>query len=286
MENFVEAYGATLARRRHRNVDWAIKAVRESVIITDGEALKLNVVDLVAPHLTALLEQVSGREVEVAGQRVSLALRGVAVWTVEMRLSYKFINFLAHPNIAYMLLVAGVLGLLLELATPGVSVPGVVGAICLLLALAALQVLPINVTGLLLILLAIVLWIAEAFALGFGILGIGGIVAFLLGSLILFDVPGERLFVDPQVLSTVGTVLCVGMAILGYLLMTAWNRAPVTGAEGLVGEVGQVIERIAPIGKVQVHGELWTAESAERLDIGTMVKIERIDNLRLRVRAL
>ena len=119
-----------------------------------------------------------------------------------------------------------------------------------------------------------------------GILGIGGIVAFLLGSLILFDVPGERLVVDPHVLTIVGTLLCVGMAVLGYLLMTAWSRAPVTGVEGLVGEVGQVIERIAPASKVWVHGELWTAESDEPLDVGDKVRIELVENLHLRVRAL
>jgi membrane-bound serine protease (ClpP class) len=127
---------------------------------------------------------------------------------------------------------------------------------------------------LVLIVLAVGLWIAEAFVPEFGILGIGGIVAFLLGSLILFDVPGERLVVDPHMLTTVGTLLCVGMAVLGYLLMTAWSRVPATGIEGLVGEVGQVIERIAPVGKVRVHGELWTAESDEPLNVGDPYVLE------------
>jgi|SoiMethySBSTD1v2_1073268.scaffolds.fasta_scaffold889863_2 membrane-bound serine protease (ClpP class) len=139
---------------------------------------------------------------------------------------------------------------------------------------------------LVLIVLAVGLWIAEAFVPEFGILGIGGIVAFLLGSLILFDVPGERLVVDPHMLTTVGTLLCVGMAVLGYLLMTAWSRVPATGIEGLVGEVGQVIERIAPVGKVRVHGELWTAESDEPLNVGDKGRIELVENLHLRVRAL
>jgi membrane-bound serine protease (ClpP class) len=165
-------------------------------------------------------------------------------------------------------------------------VAGVGGVICLLLALTALQALPINVTGLVLILLGVGLWIAEAFVLGFGILGIGGIVAFLLGSLTLFDVPGERLVVDPHMLTTVGTLLWVGMAVLGYLLITAWSHTPVTGVEGLVGEVGQVIECIAPIGKVQVHGELWTVESDDPLNVGDKVRIELVENLHLRVRAL
>jgi membrane-bound serine protease (ClpP class) len=139
---------------------------------------------------------------------------------------------------------------------------------------------------LVLIVLAVGLWIAEAFVPEFGILGIGGIVAFLLGSLILFDVPGERLVVDPHMLTTVGTLLCVGMAVLGYLLMPAWSRVPATGIEGLVGEVGQVIERIAPVGKVRVHGELWTAESDEPLNVGDKGRIELVENLHLRVRAL
>jgi membrane-bound serine protease (ClpP class) len=215
MPSLHDIWEQALATSRRRNVDWAIRAVRESVIITDSKALKLNMVDLIAPNLTALLEQATGREVEVAEQRVSLALLGVRVRSAEMRLSHQFINFLAHPDIAYMLLVAGVLGLLLELATPGILVAGVGGVICLLLALTALQALPINTTGLVLIVLAVGLWIAEAFVPGFGILGIGGIVAFLLGSLTLFDVPGERLVVDPHMLTTVGTLLLCGDGSLG-----------------------------------------------------------------------
>jgi membrane-bound serine protease (ClpP class) len=201
-----------------------------------------------------------------------------------MRLSLKLLNLIADPNLAYLLLMAGIVGVVLEFVHPGLLFPGVTGAICLLLALMAFQALPINGVGVALIFLAVALLVAEAVVPGFGFLGISGIVALLLGSLMLFDAAGERLLVDRRIIfaavATVGSFILV----VGYLVFTAQRCKPVVGQEGLVGEVGRVIARVAPVGKVWVHGEIWTAESEETLEVGEAVRISAVDDLHLKVR--
>lgn len=284
LENFVASYSETLARRRGRNVTWAIKTVRESVAVTEAEAVKLKVIDLVAQDLNDLLEQASERTVEIGGKRISLTLAGLEVHLMEMRLSLKLINFIADPNIAYLLLMAGILGVFLEFAHPGLLFPGVTGAICLLLALMAFQVLPINYAGVALIFLAVALLVAEAFVPGFGLLGISGIVSLLLGSLMLFDAAGERLLVDRGIIFAAVAAVGSFMLVVGYLVFTAQRCKPVVGQEGLVGEVGRVIARIAPVGKVWVHGEIWTAESKDALEVGEEVRVSEVEDLHLKVR--
>ena len=283
LENFVASYGEAIAQQRGRNMEWAVKAVRESVAITEVEALKLHVIDLVARDLTDLLQQATGREVEIRGQKVPVTVVGAEVRTLEMRLSHKVINFIADPNIAYLLLMAGVLGLYLEFSNPGLLFPGITGAICLLLALAALQVLPINYTGIALIVLGAALLVAEAFVPSFGILGISGIVSFILGSLMLFDVEGEGLLIDRGIIFTVVAVVSGCMLVVGYLVWKAQRRKPTGGKEGLVGEIGHAVTRIAPVGKVRVHGEIWTAESDEIIEGGEEVRVSHVADLRLTV---
>lgn len=284
LENFVASYSETIARRRHRNVEWAIQAVRESIAVTDAKALKLEVIDLRAQDLHDLLQQATGREVEVKGQKTILALAGAEVRSLEMRLGQKVLNVLADPNVAYLLMMAGILGLYLELSNPGLLLPGVTGGICLLLALAAFQVLPINYTGIALILLGTALLVTEVFLPSFGILGIGGIVSFVLGSLMLFDVAGERLVVAREIIFTVIAVVSGVILTIGYLVFKAQRQKPVGGKEGLVGESGRVITRIAPKGQVEVHGEIWTAESDEPIEVGEEVLISQVEDLHLRVR--
>lgn len=284
LENFVASYSETIARQRRRNVEWAIQAVRESVAITDVEALKLEVIDLIAQDLHDLLQQATGRAVEVKGQKTILALAGAEVRSLEMRLGQKVLNVLADPNVAYLLMMAGILGLYLELSNPGLLLPGVTGGICLLLALAAFQVLPINYTGIALVLLGTALLVTEVFLPSFGILGIGGIVSFVLGSLMLFDVAGERLVVAREIIFTVVAVVSGVMLTVGYLVFKAQRQKPVGGKEGLVGEIGRVLTRIAPKGQVEVHGEIWTAESDEPIEVGEEVLISQVEDLHLRVR--
>jgi membrane-bound serine protease (ClpP class) len=286
IENFTVSFGQSIAERRGRNVAWAEKAVRESVSVTEKEAVEKKVIDFVAPDLASLLAQAAGREVQVGAEEVKLALgAGTEVRRLEMRLKQRVLDIIADPNIAYLLFLAGLLGLYFEFANPGVVFPGVVGGICLLLALAALQVLPINSTGLLLMLFALALIIAEVFLPSFGILGIGGIVAFVLGSLLLFDTPDSTIAVDRSIITAATLTVGTFMLAVGYLVVRTQRRPATTGFEGLVGETGVVREWVDTSGKILVHGEYWNAVSDERLGVGERVDVVRAERgMRLRVR--
>jgi len=291
IENFTASFSETIAQRRGRNVEWAEKAVRESVSITEVEALQKKVIDLVATDVQDLLRKAEDRKVEVGSTKTTLsftALRAadgtVPVVTLEMRLKHKVLNILADPNIAYLLMMAGILGLYLEFSHPGTIFPGLTGGICLLLALTAFQVLPINYTGLLLILLGIGFLIAELFLPSFGILGVGGIVAFVLGSLFLFDTPESELAVDRSIIFTAALSVSAFMLFVGTLAVRTWRQKPTSGGEGLIGEVGEVRVRLAPRGKVWLHGEYWNAESDEEVEVGQKVQVVSRDHMVLRVR--
>ena len=291
VENFTASFSESIARRRGRNIEWAEQAVRESVAITETEALEKQVIDLVASDVQDLLRQVSGRTVEVGSTEQTLnfaAAQGAGgsfyVVRQEMRLKHKVLNILAHPQIAYLLMMAGILGLYLEFSNPGLLFPGLVGALCLILALTAFQVLPINYTGLVLIFLGLALLVTELFLPSFGILGVGGLVAFVMGSLFLFDSPDAELAPDRGVIF--GAALGVGLFILiaGSLSMQAYRRRPVTGTEGLIGELGEVRERLAPRGKVWLHGEYWNAESDEDdIEAGQTVRVVDVAHMVLKV---
>ena len=291
VENFTASFSESIARRRGRNIEWAEQAVRESVAITETEALEKQVIDLVASDVQDLLRQVSGRTVEVGNTEQTLnfaAAQGAGgsfyVVRQEMRLKHKVLNILAHPQIAYLLMMAGILGLYLEFSNPGLLFPGLVGALCLILALTAFQVLPINYTGLVLIFLGLALLVTELFLPSFGILGVGGLVAFVMGSLFLFDSPDAELAPDRGVIF--GAALGVGLFILiaGSLSMQAYRRRPVTGTEGLIGELGEVRERLAPRGKVWLHGEYWNAESDEDdIEAGQTVRVVDVAHMVLKV---
>ncbi|MBI4522273.1 MAG: nodulation protein NfeD [Deltaproteobacteria bacterium] len=284
LENFVASYGEAIASKRGRNVKWAIEAVRKSTAITEAKALDLKVIDLVAADLEELLNRASGRVVDVLGEKVELDLAGARIVSLEMRPGQKFVNLLADPNIAYILLMAGILGLYLEFSNPGILLPGVTGIICLLLALTALQVLPINFTGIALILLGTALLVAEALLPGFGVLGIGGIVAFVFGSLMLFDVSGERLVVDRAIIFTVTAVASVLVLAVGYLVFQAQRQKPALGKEAMVGKSGQAMTRLSPRGKVRVQGEIWNATSDETIEAGEKVIIRGVSDLWLNVK--
>ncbi|MBI3756632.1 MAG: nodulation protein NfeD [Deltaproteobacteria bacterium] len=291
IENFTASFSETIAQRRGRNVEWAEKAVRQSVSITEVEALQKKVIDVVASDIQDLLKKVEDRKVEVGNTKVTLSFKAardvnghVPVVTLAMRLKHRVLNLIADPNIAYLLMLAGVVGIYLEFSHPGAIFPGLVGGICLLLALTVFQVLPINSTGVLLLLLGIGLLIAELFVPSFGILGVGGIFSFVLGSLFLFDAPAEELAIDRSLIVT--SALCVSafMLFVGSLAVRTWKQRPTSGQEGLIGEIGEVRERIAPRGKVWLHGEYWTAESEEEINVGQKVRVVSLNHLVLRVR--
>jgi membrane-bound serine protease (ClpP class) len=203
----------------------------------------------------------------------------------EMRLAHRILDLIADPNVSYLLFMAGLLGLYFELANPGVVLPGVVGGICLLLAFAAFQVLPINATGALLLLFALVLILAEAFVTSFGVLGVGGIVAFTFGSLFLFDSDDPGAAVDRSIIATAVVTVGVFMLAIGYAMVRTRWRPVRTGAEALVGERGVVRRRVDGEGLVFVRGEYWTAVSDEPLEAGAPIEIVQVEpRMRLRVR--
>ncbi len=267
--------------------------MRESVSITEVEALQKKVIDIVAVDVQDLLRKAEDRKVEIGNTKTTLNFKtlraadgSVPVVTLEMRLKHKVLNILADPNIAYLLMMAGILGLYLEFSHPGTLFPGLAGGICLLLALTAFQVLPINYTGLLLILLGIAFLIAELFLPSFGILGIGGIVAFVLGSLFLFDTPESELAVDRSIIFTAALTVSAFMLFVGTLAVRTWRQKPTSGGEGLIGEVGEVRVQLAPRGKVWLHGEYWNAESDEDIEVGQKVRVVSRDHMVLRVRKI
>lgn len=289
VENFTVSLSKSIARERGRNVEWAENAVRKSLSITADEAVKLKVVDLIASSRDDLLKQLHGREVRVGAATVRLNLTVAEIVTHEMRLRQKLLDILASPNVAYLLMMAGLLGLYVEFTNPGVFFPGVVGGICLLLAMAALQVLPINYSGLALLGLGVALLISEMFVPSFGTLGVGGIVAFVLGSLLLFDTPESDLTVDPNIVYAAAATFAGFSLLISYLVVRTHRRKPSLGAEGLIGEVGEVRQRISReehTGKVLVHGEYWNATADAPIEVQARVEVTKVDGLRLTVRPL
>jgi membrane-bound serine protease (ClpP class) len=284
IENDIAAFSETIAQRRGRNAEWAIQAVRKSVSITEKEALKINVIDVVAKDIDDLLKQAQGRKVDLDGRPLVLDFKDIRIDRYEMSLKQKLINALADPNIAYLLMMAGLLGLYMEFSHPGVFFPGVAGAICLILALTAFQVLPINYAGLGLIFLGIALLVGEAFAPSFGVLGIGGVISLGLGSFFLFDTEGSDLVVDRSIIfAAVGTLGAFVLAV-SYLVFRSQQSRPSLGMEGLVGEVGEVKSKLSPSGKIFVHGEYWNARADGDVDVGEKVEVVGYEGMNLKVR--
>jgi membrane-bound serine protease (ClpP class) len=284
IENFTASFSESIAQKRGRNAEWAIEAVRKSVAITESEALKKNVIDIVAKDIDDLLRQADGRKVDLDGKPHVLALKDVKIDRHEMSLKQKFLNTLADPNIAYLLMMAGLLGLYMEFSHPGVVFPGVAGAICLLLALASFQLLPLNYAGLALIALGIALIVAEAFLPSFGVLGVGGIISLALGSLFLFDTEGSDLAVDRSIIFTAVATVGAIMLTLSYLVFKSQKLTPTMGMDGLVGEIGEVRGKLEPAGKIFVHGEYWNAEADSEIDVGENVEVIGYQGMRLKVR--
>jgi membrane-bound serine protease (ClpP class) len=286
MENFTASFAKTIAHQRGRNEAWMEEAVRKSSALDDREALKLHVIDLVAPNLPSLFSQVSGRQITLPGGRtVELELTSATVNHRGMRFGEDVLNRLADPNLMYLLMLAGLLGLYFEFAHPGVYLPGVVGAICLLLALASFEVIPINLAGLLLISLGAGLLVSELFVTSYGVLGIGGVIAFALGSLFLVDTSQTNLAVDRATIAGAAVTFSAIVLGIGYLVMRERRRPAMTGREGLVGQIGEVRETIQPgnSGQVLVHGELWRAVSDTSLTPGTTVRVKSIHGLEIKV---
>ncbi len=283
--NDAAAMVRSLAEQRGRNVDLAIKAVTESVSYTAEEALENGLIDLVVPDLKGLLEALEGREVRrFDGSLTTLSLTAAPVTEVEPTFLERLLSVLANPNIAYLLLGLGALGLYVEITHPGGIFPGVVGAIFLLLGLYSLSVLPVSWAGVALIFVALVMFLLEVKVTSYGMLTVGGLIAFVLGSMMLFDgpVPAMRVSLG-VVLPTALLVALVTVALLSRVIR-AHRRPAMTGSEGLIGEVGQALSALAPAGKVAVHGEYWDARTTgEEVAAGAEVAVVAIEGRRLLV---
>jgi membrane-bound serine protease (ClpP class) len=284
--NDMAAYVKSLAEKRKRNADWAEKAVRESVSITEDEALKLKVIDLIAKDLNTLLETIDQRTVETSAGTKTIKTRGVSIRYKEMGFRHKVLDIISDPNVAYLLMLLGFYGIFFELTSPGAIFPGVLGVLSLILALYSFQTLPVNYAGLLLILLAIVLFILEIKVISFGLLTIGGIISLTLGSLMLFDSPFPFLRTSLSVVIPSVLMIAALFAISVTLVVRAHRRKPATGSEGLIGSTGVAKTDIDPEGTVFLHGEIWSARSDEPVSAGEEVVVEKVADLKLRVRPL
>jgi membrane-bound serine protease (ClpP class) len=242
-----------------------------------GQAPGALLPELVEPALHPLLHHLA----EVGGQRLA-----GGVIRREMGIKQRLINTIADPNIAYLLLMAGILGLYMEFAHPGVIFPGVAGAICLILALISLQVLPFNHAGLALIFLGVALLVGEAFLPSFGVLGIGGVISLALGSFLLFDTQDSGVEVDRPIIFTAVATLASFVLAISYLVYRSQKSKPTLGTEGMLGEIGDVRAKLNPAGKVFVRGEYWNAESDGEIDVGEKVEVVGCQGLNLKVRRL
>ena len=274
----------TIAKKRGKNVDWAEKAVRKSVSITEDEALKLNVIDLICTDLNDLLSKVDGRVIKFDGMTRTLLTKGVQPRPIQMSWRYKLLDTISNPTIAYILLMLGIYGIFFELSSPGAILPGVVGGIFLILAFYALQMLPINFAGLALILFAIILFIAEVKVVSHGLLTVGGVISLFLGSMMLIETPAEYMQISLTVIIPAVLVSAGFFAFAVTKAIRARLTKPTTGTEGLVGEVGIVSTPLSPEGKVLVHGEYWNAISDEPVEKGNKVQVVSVKDLVLNVK--
>ncbi len=281
--NDTVAFIRSIAERQGRNADWAERAVRESVSVTEKEALELNVIDLIAEDLDELLEAVEGRVVNVSGEEITLSLAGAQVVERPMGWRQRVLASLSDPNVAYILMMLGIYGLFFELANPGVILPGVLGGLFLILAFFSFQVISINYAGFLLIALALILFMLEVKVVSYGMLTIGGAISLFLGSMMLFE------SADPYVrlsrsLILAATIFSAGFIVFGMtLVMRAHKRKPVTGIKGMIDEEGIATTDLSPEGKVRVHGEIWSAICDQEAPVGSKFRVVAVEGMKLRV---
>lgn len=281
--NDTVAWVSTIAKTRGRNVDWAVRAVKESISEGETQALKLNVVDYVAQDLGELLQKIDGREITLAsGKRVTLSTKEAVPSMIPMTMRQRILDVLINPNIAYILMMLGFYGLLFEITHPGTWFPGVAGLICIILAFYAFHTLPTNYAGLALIVLAIALFVAEAFVTSYGLLAMVGIVSMLLGSLFLMDSAADFMQLSLKIVLPI--VIATGLLTLfltGLAIRAKRQRSPV-GAEGLVGQIGTVEAG----GTIYIAGEIWEMLSEESLQAGDKVRILSMAGMKLKVKKI
>lgn len=285
--NDAAAYIRSIAHERGRNAEWAEEAVRKSVSITDTEALKQNVIDLIARDTGSLLSGVDGRTVKTASGEKVLRTAHAKIIEHEMGIRDKILDLISNPNVAYILMLLGFYGLFFELTNPGAIFPGVVGGICLILGFYALQTLPVNYAGLLLIVLGIVLFVLEVKIISHGLLTIGGITSLVLGSLMLFESSAPFYKLSLAIVLPAALVTALFFIFTFRLAYKAYRRKPVTGTEGLVGLEGVAKTDVTPDGgMVFVHGEIWSAYADDVIRKGARVVVEEVKGLKVKVKEL
>lgn len=277
------AWIRTIAHARGRNEQWAEKAVTQSVSITEEEALRENVIDLIAKDLPDLLGKIEGRTVRVRDIPTSLTVADAGVIRIPMTGMQKFLAIITHPNIAYLLMMLGTLGLIFEFTHPGIGFPGVAGLICLLLALYSFQILPVSLVAIALLLLGLALLIAEVKIVSYGLLTLGGAVCLTLGSLMLFQAPDPALRVSIRLILPTVAMLALIVALIVHRAARSFRYPVATGREGLIGEIGEVRVELNPEGKIFVHGEYWNARCAVPATVGQRVRVVRAQGLTLEV---
>jgi len=282
--NDAAAYLRSLAELRGRNAEWAEQAVREGASLAAHEALREGIVELQAADLDSLLNQLDGRVVRMPFGEVTLATANSEVRELEGGLRYRLLTLITNPTVAYLLLLAGLYGLLLEGYNPGGLVPGITGLLCLLLAAYALQVLPVNYAGVALIVLGVLLMLAEVLTPSFGVLGVGGIAALVLGSLILFDTDLPGFHVSVGLIAAIAFVSSAAMLGLMLFLAQSRRRPQQSGREVMIGASGTALEDFAERGRVRVGGEIWRAVASQPVRAGQGVQVEAIHGLTLHVR--
>ncbi len=287
--NDAAAFVRTIAEKRNRNVKWAERAVRESISSTETEALKENVIDLIASDLRDLLNKIDGRAVKVDSREVTLNVKDARIKFVEMNWRERLLALISDPNIAYILLLLGIYGILFELYNPGSIFPGVIGAICLILAFYSLQALPINYAGLALIILGIILLILELKIVSHGLLTIGGAISLLLGSIMLINSPFEFMQISLTVIITAVALTVLFFIFAIGMALKVQRRKPTTGKEGLIGETGVALTQFKPasngwaVGQVRVHGEIWKAMSKDYINPNEEIVVRDVEGLTLKV---
>ena len=287
--NDAAAFIRSISAKRKRNIEWAEEAVRKSVSLTETEALKKNVINLIADNIDDLLKKVNGREVETSEGEKILNTTNVVIINYDMDFTQKLLNILSDPNISYILFMLGLYGLLFEIFNPGAIFPGVIGGICIILAFYAMHTLPINYAGLALIIFAVILFVLEIKIVSHGILMLGGIISLILGSIMLIDVKSAwgALTISWEVIAMFVIVTILFFLIVIGLGIKAQRKKPATGSEGIVGEIGRAISDLNPGGLVRVHGEIWDAESLDsKIDSGNKIIVEQVNNLKLKVKKI
>jgi membrane-bound serine protease (ClpP class) len=282
--NDLAAMARGIAEKRGKNAKWAEQAVRKSVSITDAEALKEHVIDLVAPDIDTLVKDINGRTVNLVIGRKTLQTAGAEVKKVPMGFRYRLLEIISNPNIAYILMILGFYGLYFELSNPGAIFPGVAGAICLVLAFYALHTLPINYAGLILIIIGISLFIAEAFITSHGVLGIGGTISMLLGSVMLIDSTSPVLQISWAVIIPAVAVSAILFIITVTVAVRVYRERPTTGKEGMLDMQAVAKTDILADGQVFMRGEYWSAWSDEPIQKGEKVKVVAVEGLKVKVK--